>query len=593
MPVSPDDAVSLAKGMLDLYAGAELRLLELIGQAVADGIDTPHWRERQLLAVQRMRAQTKRLLADLEAAATQEAQAAILQAYNRGAGLAGLDVSGTGAAAFGGVDAGAVSALTSATAGQLASTGLLIASTQEAIYRDVVSQVAGQMLTDGINRRQASARAMQTWADRGVTAFTDRAGRAWTMSAYAEMTMRTVVAQAAVQGHVDRLTDAGRDLVMVSDAPEECEMCRPWEGKVLTVSGQPGDRSEDGYSFTVAGTLAQARAAGLFHPNCRHRLVQYIPGITRPLLDTEDPEGDRLRQTQRYKERRIRQLKRRQVTARATGDQAAISKTTGQLRAAQREFKEWRDQNGRKDLNYRTSIKTPVARPQPETPAKRKRTPRTPPPDVIDWNTRELRAASDDDLADALGRAYEADHPNTNRIEAELDRRDSAPYREQERREKRNEAARAKRAADREAQHDEVSRLIGQGWDPRDAVATVTGVSVEKQLRTELTMRLRAEGTPGQTLDEMIGHRFEQERARRYVDAEDFTRGHMLTPEGEAKGIDPYALFHGPEKRARRWASPELKEWWDQNGRLTRDDYRQQLLTGGLGLGERVDDFLT
>jgi hypothetical protein len=592
MPVSPDDGVSLAKGMLDLYADAEARLLELIGRTIADGITEPGWRERQLRAVQRMRRQTAKLLADLERAATAEAQAEILAAYNRGAALAGLDVGGTAAASFGGVQASAVSALVQATTGQLTSTGLLIASQQEAIYRDVVAKVAGQSLTEGLTGRQAAWQAMQLWADRGITGFTDRAGRAWEMSAYAEMTMRTATAQATIQGHVDRLTGSGRDLGMVSDAPEECEKCRPWEGKVLSLSGQTpaGEHSEDGTRYTVAGTVSQARAAGLFHPNCRHRMVIFIPGVTRPLLDTEDPEGDRTRQAQRYRERRIRQLKRRELAAKAIGDEQAVRKSTGQLRAAQAEFKAWRDEHGRRDYG-RQSIRVPTPRPQPA--AKPKRTPRTPPPDVIDWNTRELRAASDDDLAEALGRAYTTDHPNTNRLEAELDRRDSAPYREQERREKRNEAARAKRAANLEAQHAEVGRLIDQGWDPRDAVATVTGVSVEKQLRTELTMRLRAEGTPGKSLDDMISHRFEQERARMYVQAEDATRGHMLTPQGEAKGIDPYALFHGPEARARRWASPELKEWWDQHGRLTRDDYKQQLLTGGLGLGERVDDFLT
>lgn len=599
MPVSPDDAANLAKGLLELYSNAELRLLDLIGQAVTAGIDAPDWQERQLVAVQRLRAQTRRLLADLQTAGSQEAAASILAAYNRGAGVAGADLAalsqGTAAASFGGVDTGALTALISTAQGQLAASGLLIASQQEAIYRDVVAQTASRMLTEGVTRRQASWDAMQTWADRGVAAFVDAANRRWSMSAYAEMVARTSASQAIIQGHSDRLVDSGHDLAMISDAPEECERCRPWEGKVVSLTGatKAGTYSENGSSYTVAGSLSQARAAGLFHPNCRHRTVIFLPGITRPLTDTADPEGDRLRQTQRYKERRIRTLKRRAAAAEQVAGKTspAAVMARGRLRAANEEFATWRDTHGRKNLSYRTSIKTPTPKPPP--PARPTRKPRPVPPDPIDWNTRELRAATDDQLGDALARAYASDHPNADRIAAEMDRRDSAPYIEQERREKRAEAARVKRGADRERQHEEVGRLIGQGWEPRDAVAHVTGVSVDKQLRTELTMRLRSEGTPGKTLDQMVAHRFTQERARQYVAAEDATRGHMLTPAGEARGLDPYSLFHGPEARARKWASPELKEWWDQNGRLTLADYKQQLLTGGIGLGGRVDDFLT
>jgi len=211
---------------------------------------------------------------------------------------------------------------------------------------------------------------------------------------------------------------------------------------------------------------------------------------------------------------------------------------------------------------------------------------------VLDFNSSELRRASDADLEDALGRAFESDHPNADRIVAEIDRRDQAPMLAEQRKAVRAEAARGKRTAAKEAEWAEVQRRIEAGEDPRTAVADVTGVSVAKQLRAELTARLRSEGTPGTTLDQMIRHRFKQETARQYVEAEDATRGHMLTRQGEAKGIDPANLFVGPEARARKWASDELKEWWDQNGRLTLESYTDQMLTGTVVNARRVDDFL-
>lgn len=591
MPVSPDDAVSLGKGLREVYSDAELRLLDLIGQAVSKGIDAPTWREQQLIAVQKLRAQTATLVRDLDKAGTAAAADAVMAGYNRGAAVAGVDLARLGGdaarGAFGGVDARAVSALTAAAGQQIRDTGLVIKSQQEAIYRDVVQQTAGRMLTTGMTRRDASWDAMQEWADKGVTGFVDRGGRSWQMTSYAEMIGRTAASQAIMQGHRDRLVDSGNDLVMISDAPEECVKCRPWEGKILSLTGRtrPGTYTTgDGSSYTVAGTLAAATSAGLFHPNCRHRTVAYFPGITPPLVDTEDPEGDKLRQQQRYRERHIRQLKRRAQTSKSVNGPRAPATVAAnrRLRTAQAGFKSWRDVNGRKDLAYRTSIRTPTARPRPvPDQSKPKRQPRPVPPDVVDWNSRELRSASDSDLDAALGRALEADHPNTDRLIRELDRRDEAPLLEAARQEKRRLAAESRKEAKAAQQSQDIADLIGAGVDEREAIERVTGITIAKQLRIELTYRLRGEGVLGKTLDEMLRSKFREHRRISYLAAEDATNGYLLNKAGIARGVDPYQLFSGSDAAARKYASSELLEWWDQNGgRLTFEDMKQDLLTG-------------
>lgn len=626
VPVSPDDARLLGKGLLEIYLDAELQLLELIGRAVARGIQAANWREQQLIAVQRLRDQTRKLVADLETTGRRAARDAVMAGYNRGAALAGVDLArlgGNTGGQFGGVDTSAVRALTLAAGEQVRASGLVIKSQQEAIYRDVVQQTAGRMLTGTMTRREASWDAMQSWADRGVTGFVDKGGRSWSMGSYAEMIGRTAASQAIVQGHTDRLVDAGRDLIMISDAPEECDRCRPWEGKVLSLTGktQAGTYTAGDTRYTVAGTLAKATEAGLFHPNCRHRTTAYLPGITPPLVDTEDPEGDRIRQSQRARERHIRGLKRKAQTATTVagkGSPAAVN-ANRRLRAAQSDFRAWREVNGRKDLAYRTSIKTPTARPVapkvPEVPAelvpaKPKRTPRTPPADVRDRNARELRDVTDADLEAALGRAFEDDHPGADRLAAEMDRRDAAPMLEAQRKERRAlavAAQRAKRADTREAamqaKADEVSRRIDAGDDPREAYADVMGVSVEKQLKAEAFQRLKAGGSRGDNLEQMIRNDYKDEVYRNWNAAEDECRGELLNREGKAlndkyadrpdRQIDPLALFTGPEARARRWASDELKAWWDVNGRMTLDQYRQQVISGTQRRERGTDDFLT
>ncbi|CEA09900.1 Phage minor capsid protein 2 [Arthrobacter saudimassiliensis] len=57
------------------------------------------------------------------------------------------------------------------------------------------------------------------------------------MTSCAEMAVRTSTAEAMLQGHTDRVQELGVDTVVVSDAPEECNICRPFEGKVLSISG--------------------------------------------------------------------------------------------------------------------------------------------------------------------------------------------------------------------------------------------------------------------------------------------------------------------------------------------------------------------
>src|SRR5690606_31642181 len=97
----------------------------------------------------------------------------------------------------------------------------------------------------------------------------------------------------------------GYDLVYVNDSPEECPICRLWEGKVLSITGRT-----PGYP-----TVDQARADGLWHPNCTHGTSPYIPGLTRLPTNTENPRGYEEKRRQRAIERQIRKWKRREAAA--------------------------------------------------------------------------------------------------------------------------------------------------------------------------------------------------------------------------------------------------------------------------------------
>lgn len=66
-----------------------------------------------------------------------------------------------------------------------------------------------------------------------------------------------------------------------------------------------------------------------------------------------------------------------------------------------------------------------------------------------------------------------------------------------------------------------------------------------------------------------------------YQEAERVTNGYLLSPAGEAAGIDPWpALWRGPEQVALKYASEELRNFWLDHSRVTVTAYAEQAARG-------------
>lgn len=360
MPVDRGVAADLAQHLVDLYVEAQTRLATHIAQQLGAALAAPDWAEQKLRALARLEQWTQTLLTRLATEGGERAEQQIVLAYARGsqaalAELRGLQLTEAERFVLGNrVDAvarlarlaqardaalgralvdvrqalpgvGAVQRLAFTLTSQLRGTHLRIARWGLDAYRQVVGEVAAPGVLLGLDtRRRAAQRAWERLLVEGVTGFEDRAGRRWELASYVEMASRTTVAQAAVEGHLDRLGDADLDLVIVSDAPQECERCRPWEGRILTRGGPDGARTLDREHATeggeqvrveVAGSFDEAVRKGLMHPNCRHSIRAYLPGVTKIPKDTADPEGDKARQQLRYLERLVRSWKLREAAA--------------------------------------------------------------------------------------------------------------------------------------------------------------------------------------------------------------------------------------------------------------------------------------
>lgn len=305
MAISPNDGERFARPAADGFRDVELGVFARIRRALLPGISREGWASERLAAMPRLRRAIGALIPGLREQTATEVRQAILDAHGIGARAADTDLTDLGLPALPDSDQPHARRIADVVVQDFEPVYARILRESLDVYRGVIAQASQPVLAGEATRLQAAQRALDDFAARGITGFTDRRGRNWELAAYVEMAVRTATGRAAVQAHVDQLRAAGHDLVMVSDAPWECPLCRPWETRVLSISG-----STAGYP-----TLGEARAAGFQHPSCRHSISLWQPGISRP---PEQPEGDVTyedTQRQRAIERHIRSWKRRQAAA--------------------------------------------------------------------------------------------------------------------------------------------------------------------------------------------------------------------------------------------------------------------------------------
>lgn len=216
------------------------------------------------------------------------------------------------------------------------------------VYRTTLNKVQLMMGTGSITLNEAIDLATRDFLDKGINCIVYADGRRVNIADYVRMALRTTSTRATLQGAAKRFGELGYDTVLISQYGGCSETCEPYQGKVyiddvFTIwnGERSGDFGKSNYCDKWFMLLSVAIRGGLFHPNCRHTMGQYIEGLTKipqPIPAEKIREQRELEEKQRAMERKIRALKRK---VEGTQDEKKVKEYKRKLREGQGKLREF------------------------------------------------------------------------------------------------------------------------------------------------------------------------------------------------------------------------------------------------------------
>ncbi|MEU6778560.1 phage minor capsid protein [Nonomuraea angiospora] len=588
-------ALDHARAVAAIYYDAERELLRIVSEALAARLGEPEWEGPRFAELRELRKQADRVVRRLERLSDKLVTTGVNAAWRRSVQRATTDLTHLGNAKRIGQGQGVIE-LARQTVRRVQSVHMGALRTTEDVFSQVVAQVAGRALTGAETREQATARALDMFARKGITGFADSSGRSWSIGAYAEMAVRSAMARAAVDGHLATLKENGVDLVMVSRLPFTCSRCSPWEGKILTQSGRIGWRQELSYvsdemiDVLVEGSVEQARTAGLLHPGCGHNLLAYLPGATKRPPVRKHPADYADSQKMRRMERDVRAARRQASVALDKKDRDQAERRVKALKEGIRELSKESGLPIRRDRQRAKVLPSNLEKRSDEElaallgqhgddPGAVKRVTQ-----VLEQRDTDREAQRDEQVNAAISELPEdfaqvtdeqvlelverfsraGDGVALERLLAELDRREQNQDWRWDLEETREDRA--------------VTDLIDDGVDEFDAYAQVYGLDPDLMRRDESRAHAESQRLPGETLDQVVRRLFDEWLELQFIAAERYTRGVLVNAEGRRRGIDGRSVLSGRQDVANKWASDELKMWWEKHPRMTLVEFRAQML---------------
>lgn len=177
------------------------------------------------------------------------------------------------------------------------------------VYRQTIFKTHVYLQSGAKTINQAIDIATKDFLEKGINSIVYKDGKQVNIASYAEMCLRTASQRATFLGEGKKRDEYGIHLIVVTAHANTCKMCEPWQGKILIDDIFCNGTKDDG-DYPL---LSEAVGKGFLHPNCRHTLATYFPGITRIPIIPDGKEATKLyeaEQKQRYYERQLRKWKR-------------------------------------------------------------------------------------------------------------------------------------------------------------------------------------------------------------------------------------------------------------------------------------------
>lgn len=217
------------------------------------------------------------------------------------------------------------------------------------VYRQTIFRAQVHYNTGTVSLEQAIDMATKDFLEKGIDAITYSDGKKVNIASYAEMALRTANHRAYLMGEGKKRQEMGLYLVVVSAHTTACEHCIPWQGLII-IDDVYGGGNKDVGDYPL---LSEAMEAKFLHPQCRHNLSTYFPGITTmpKVPDMEGVEENYKReQQQRHIERQIRKYKR---LAEGSIDEENRKKYNAKVREWQGIMREFLKENPQLRRSYR------------------------------------------------------------------------------------------------------------------------------------------------------------------------------------------------------------------------------------------------
>lgn len=178
---------------------------------------------------------------------------------------------------------------------------------------------------------------------KGLAGTYNKNGIATEISAVGELQMRQDSQKTLLEAQGERSAEYGLYLIQISAHPSSCPLCAPWQAKVLIDDVYKGGKRDGEHEL-----LSTAIGAGLFHWNCRHSYIVYIPGYSRDNIFDYDKaskevtaERYAIEQEQRRNERAIREWKRIEQGSMNETDRRLAKQRIAEWQARQRALEKY------------------------------------------------------------------------------------------------------------------------------------------------------------------------------------------------------------------------------------------------------------